>query len=158
MAISTNDALVKFGTQDTITTGTPSTVADGAFSVAGDVDSTWTNDDDAPEGAAVLKCQFDTTMPTVGSIGLYARLLNVQSTNDVNAPDGSFGEIYVGAFPIDFGVAAGTEFWTVIPGFAMPAVKSSQGIEWYIKNEDTGQTIGSSWALYITPKTVGPKA
>ena len=158
MAISTDASIWFFGTQGTITTGTPGTVADGAFSVAGDVDSTWTNDDDAPSGAAVLKCQFDTTMPTAGTIGLYARLLDIQSTNDANAPDSNFEVLLVGTFQIDFGVAADTDFYTFIDLFSIPSVKSAQGIEWYIKNEGTGQTIGQNWALYITPKAIGPHA
>lgn len=157
MAIGTNDAIWKFGTQDQIDS-TAGTVADGAFSVAADVDSTWTNDDDAPYGSAALKCQFDTTMPTVGSIGLYARLLNVQSTNDLNAVDANFEHEFVGSFPIDFGVANDVDFWTAIPLFEMPQAGASQAIEWYIKNEGTGQTIGASWALYVTPKSFGPAA
>lgn len=157
MAIETNDAIVKFGDQDQVDS-TAGTVADGAFSVAGDVDSTWTNSEEAPLGSAVFKGQFDTTMPTVGSIGLYARLLNVQSTNDVNEPDGSFEHIFVGSFPIDFGVANDVDFYTVIETFNMPAAGPAQAIEWYIKNEGTAQTIGTSWNLWITPKTEGPAA
>lgn len=157
MAIETNDAIVKFGTQDQVDS-TAGTVATGAFSVAGDVDSTWTNSEEAPLGSAILKCQFDTTMPTVGSIGLYARLLNVQSTNDINEPDANFEQIFVGSFPIDFGVANDVDFYTVIETFNMPAAGPAQAIEWYIKNEGTAQTIGTSWNLWITPKTEGPAA
>ena len=157
MAISTDATIWFYGTQDQIDS-TAGTVADGAFSVAGDVDSTWTNDDDAPYGSAVLKCQFDTTMPTVGSIGLYARLLNVQSTNDENATDASFAPHRVGTFAIDFGVAADTDFYTTIADFEMPQAGSGQAIEWYIKNEATGQTLGTSWNLWITPKAYGPHA
>lgn len=159
MAISTDAGIWFFGTQDEVTSGTPATVADGAFGLADQGASVnWTNDDDAPYGAAVLKCQFDTTMPTAGSIGLYARLHNVQSTNDVNAPDSNFNHVFVGVFPIDFGVANDTDFYTVIPTFAMPMIASAQRIDWYIKNVNTGQTIGVSWQLWITPKSLGPHA
>ena len=158
MTIGTADAIYKFGTQDEVTTGTPGTVANNAFSVAGDVDSTWSNDDDAPDGAAVLKCQFDTTMPTSGNIGLYARLLDIQSTNDAPIPDANYEEKYVGNFPIDFGVAADTDFYTHIHDFRMPMIGASQIIEWYIKNNGTSQTIGTDWKLWITPKTYGPSA
>ena len=158
MTISTGDIIVKFDTQDTITTGTPSTVANNAFSVAGDVDSSWTNAEDVEKSSAVLKLQFDTTMPTVGSVGLYARLLNVVSTNDLPIPDANFEEIYVGSFTIDFGESADTDFYTIIPDFKIPMVTSAQTIEWYIKNDGTAQTIGTDWALYITPKSVGQKA
>ncbi len=159
MAIGTNDAIFKFGTQDEVTSGTPATIANNSFGKA-DQGATvnWTNDDDAPLGAAVLKCQFDTTMPTLGSIGLYANLLNVQSTNDLNVPDANFEHIFVGSFPIDFGVAADVDFYTAIPLFQMPCIGTSQAIDWYLKNDNTGQTIGVSWQLWITPITEGPHA
>ena len=158
MAIGTDAAIWFFGTQDQVDDGTTSTVANDAFSVAADVDSAWTNDDDAPYGSAVLECQFDTTMPTVGSIGLYARLLNVQSTSDENAVDVNFSPNYVGTFIIDFGVANDVNFFTTIPLFSMPQAGAAQAIEWYIKNENTSQTIGIDWNLWITPKSLGPHA
>lgn len=159
MAVSTNDGIFKFGTQDEVTSGTPATIASNAFGKA-DQGATvaYTNDDDAPYGAAILKCQFDTTMPTVGSIGLYARLLNVQSTDDLNEPDANFKAIHVGEFQIDFGVAADTDMYLAIPFFQMPMIGSAQAIDWYIHNNATGQTIGVSWQLWITPLAIGPHA
>jgi hypothetical protein len=106
----------------------------------------------------VLKCQFDTTMPTVGSIGLYARPINIEGTNDAPVPDANFENYLVGVFPIDFGVAADVDFYTAIPVFQVPQMKASQEIEFYIKNEGTAQTIGASWNLWITPITDGPHA
>lgn len=156
MAISTDATIFFFGTQDTQTTGTPSTVSSGSFSDSDDTVTNWTNDDDAPLGAAVLKLQFDTTMPTVGNVGLYAMMLNIQSTNDIPQPDANFQAVFVGSFPIDYGQSADTDFYTVIPLFQMPSTYTSQAIQWYIKNENTGQTIGTDWALYITPITQGP--
>jgi len=157
MAIATGDVIVKFDTQDTVTTGTPGTVATTAFSVAGDVDSTWTNAEDVQKAAAVLKAQFDTTMPTAGAIHLYARLLDVQDTNDIPAPDANFKSVYCGTFEIDFGQSPDVDFYMIIPEFYIPMVKTAQIIEWYIHNDATGQTIGSNWALYITPKSTGQK-
>ena len=151
MTLGTDASIFFFGTQDEVTTGTPGTVADGAFSVAADVDSTWTNDDDAPFGAAVLKLQFDSTAPTVGSVGLYARLLDIQSTNDDPVPDANVDGHFVGSFKLDFGVAIDVDYHTSIPFFTMPMINTSQIIEWYIKNENTGETIGADWELYITP-------
>ena len=160
MAIGTDDAIWKFGTQDQVDS-TAGTVANDTFSVAGDVDSTWTNDDDAPFGSAVLKCQFDTTAPTVGSIGLYARLLNIEGTNDENEPDttnNGYSPNNVGTFLIDFGVANDVDMYLTIATFSMPQLGPAQAIEWYIKNEGTSQTIGTGWNLWITPKSLGPKA
>lgn len=157
MAISTNDAILKFGTQDEVTSGTPATIADGAYGKADQGASvSWTNTDDSPYGSAVLKCQFDTTMPTAGSIRLLAHLLNVQSTNDLNAPDANFPFIPIGTFPIDFGVANDVNFYTAIPFFQMPSMYTASAIDWYLHNNGTSQTIGVSWQLWITPTAFGP--
>ncbi len=160
MTIAADAGIFFFGTQDEVTSGTPATISDNAYGKA-DQGATvnWTNDDDAPFGAAVLKCQFDTTMPTVGLIALYAHVLNIQSTNDPGVPDANNENLgFVGVFLIDFGIAADTDFFTFIESFAMPAVGAAQAIDWYLKNDKTGQTIGVSWQLWITPKTIGPHA
>lgn len=159
MAIATNDAIYKFGTQDEVTSGTPATIANDAYGKA-DQGATvnWTNTDDAPLGAAVLKCQFDTTMPTVGTVGLYAHVLNIQSTNDPGVPDANNSQIFCGSFLIDYDIAADTDFYTFIELFRMPGLYTAQAIDWYLKNEGTAQTLGVSWQLWITPITEGPAA
>ncbi len=160
MTIGTNDGIYKFGTQDEVTSGTPATIADDAFGKADQGASVdWTNDDDAPFGSAVLKVQFDTTMPTAGSIGLYAHVKDIQSTNDAEVPDASNNIAgFVGSFLIDFGVANDVDFYTYIENFQMPAIGPAQAIDWYLFNNATGQTIGVSWQLWITPKALGPHA
>ncbi|KKM27705.1 hypothetical protein LCGC14_1572090 [marine sediment metagenome] len=158
MAIGTDAGIWFFGTQDVVDDTSTSTISSGSFSVAADAKLDWTNDDNAPYGSAVLECQFDTTMPTVGSIGLYAKLLNIQSTNDEGDTDGSYAPHFVGTFQIDFGVANDTNFFTVIDLFEMPQAGAAQAIVWFIKNEGTGQTIGVDWNLWITPKAFGPHA
>ena len=40
----------------------------------------------------------------------------------------------------------------------MPGLGAAQAIDWYLENAATGQTIGVSWQLFITPITEGPKA
>lgn len=161
MAIGTNDTIQKFGTQDEVTSisPAPSTVATGAFSGASDTVA-WTNDDDAPYASFLLKCQYDTTAPTdgQGSIDLYGRLLNVQSTNDLNTPDADFLMVHLGTFLIDWGVANDVDFYTPIPHAVLPNMKSSQEYEFYIQNNNGGQTIGASWQLWVTPFTYGPAA
>jgi hypothetical protein len=159
MSIGTDDAILKFGTQAEVTSGTPATIASNAYGKADQAGTVaWTNADDAETAAAVLKCQFDTTMPTVGRIGLYAHLLNVQSTNDLQVPSANFPHVFCGVFPIPFNVAADTDFYTAIPDFIIPSLASAQAIDWYLRNDSTGQTIGVSWQLWITPKAVGPHA
>jgi len=156
MAIGASDAIWKFGTQDEVTSGTPATIATTAYGKA-DQGATvnWTNSDNSMYGSATMKLQFDTTMPTVGSVALFAHLLNMQGTNDTGAPDANNPAKYVGSFVIDFGIAADTDFYATIPDFEIPQAGAAQAIDWYIKNEGTGQTIGVSWQLWITPKTPG---
>lgn len=157
MTIVTNDAILKFGVKDVIDS-TPGTIANNAFSVAGDVDSSWANTDDSQWGAALLLCQFDVAMPTVGSINFYARLLDVDGVNDMPVPSADYPHINVGAFPIDFGVTFDVNFYTMIPLFQMPMWQTNQIIEWYLKNDGTGQIIGTAWKLWVTSITLGPKA
>ena len=156
MAFVTNDAIKKFGTKDQVDASS-STVANNTYSVAADVDSTWANDEDADLGAAMIKCNFTGTMPTAGNIQLFARLLNVDGTNDMNVPDDNFQQIYCGTFAIDFGVSADVDFYSIIRSFEMPAFKSGQEIEWYIKNNGSLQTIDAAWNLWILPWGLGPK-
>lgn len=152
MAIGTDDAIEKFGTQDEATTGTPSAVADGSFSGSGDV-STWTNDDDAPRAVVLLNATFGTAPDADGFVNLYARLMNVQSTNDQDEPSGTFEHLWLGSFPTDEVTSAQ---WIAIE-VDLPNVASSQEYDFYIENQ-AGQQISSGWALYITPKTLGPHA
>lgn len=155
MAIGTDSVIVFWGTQDQIDDGTTGTVADGAFSEAS---SAWTNDDDAPFAQFILECQFDTTMPTVGAIDLYARPLNIQSTNEPGVPDVNNKSVLMGSFQIDFGVANDTNFFTVIEFAELPGFKTSQVYEFYFHNNATGRTIGIDWNLWVTPFTHGPHA
>lgn len=147
MAISTDSAIEVFGTQDTVTSSTAS-VADGAFSAQED---TWTNDDDAPLAAVVFEGTF-ASAPDAGSyVNLYGRLLNVQSTNDQDTPDGNYGHVYLGSFPLNDVTSA-----QYIPiDVRLPNQKTSQEYEFYIEN-GAGQTLSAGWDLYVTPKTYGP--
>lgn len=157
MTIGANDAIWKFGTQDEVTSGTPAAISSNGYGKADQGGTVaWTNDDDSIFASAVLKAAFSTTMPTVGSISLYAHVLNVQSTNDPPAPSANYPHILVGTFGIDFGTTAGTNFYTAIPEIRIPQLASGQAIDWYIRNDGTGQSIAASWQLWITPKTPGP--
>jgi len=157
MTIGTNDTKPKFGTQDSIDDGSTSTIANDAYSVAGDI-TEWTNDEDAPFANFILKCQFDTTMPTVGVIDLYARPTNIEGVNEAEVPDDNHPFIYIDSFPIDFGVANDVDFYTTIVGAVLPNFKTSQTYEFYLKNNASAQTMGVSWALWINPYTWGPSA
>jgi hypothetical protein len=157
MAIGTNDTLPKFGTQDQVDDGSTSTIANNAYSVAADI-SEWTNTEDAPFANFILECQFDTTMPTAGAIDLFARVKDIQGGNEPGVPSDSHRKIWLGTFAIDFLVSADTNFFTTIEHAKLPLFYTSQKIDFYLKNNGTGQTMGQDWNLWINPYTYGPSA
>jgi hypothetical protein len=155
MAIGTNASIYFWGTQDEVTSSA-GTVADGAYSSNTDIDA-WTNDDDAPMLSVTWKGQFDTTMPTVGSIDLYVALENVQSTNDEGDVDANNPIHYLGSFQIDFGVSADADFYAYlfVPQLP-PGIATSQQYHFFIHNNGSGQTMGTGWQLWVTPVALGP--
>lgn len=151
MTISTDDAIFKYGTQDKISVASTASVADGSKSVAGDVDSTWSNTDDAPIATYVLEATFATAPDTRSAVSLFARLLDFEGTNDMPIPDTNYDGIYLGAFVLD---NVTTAQYLVLPDAPIPSAETSQVIEFYIQN-DGGQTLSAGWDLWLTPKTFG---
>ena len=151
MAIGTDSTIVFTGTQDTVTS-TTSSVADGAYSVSGDI-TTWTADDDAPDAAITLASTF-ASAPDVGSVVLlFARKMNVEGTNDDNEPSDNFQHTYLGLFSLD--AVTSEQFCTI--DISMQVYKSSSEYDFYIKCM-AGQTMSAGWDAYPTPKTLGPHA
>lgn len=149
MAISTDSAIEFFGTQTTITSGT-SAITPGSFASAG----TWTNTDDAPVATMILESTF-AAVPTANIVvDLYARLLNIQSTNDQEIPTANYQHRYLGSFPVK---DQSTIQRTAID-VGLPNVDTQQEYEFYIRNNDDIDNINAGWNLYITPKTFGPHA
>lgn len=151
MAIGTDSAIHFFGTQDTVTSSS-SAVTNGAFSVAGDI-TTWTNDDDAPMASVTFEGTYSTAPGSNTVVNLFVRPMNVQSTNDGDAPDANFPHMYLGSFPLNDVTSA--QYITM--DVALPNYKTSSEYEFYIEN-DAGQTLSAGWDLYVTPKTLGPHA
>lgn len=151
MAIGTNDAVQKFGTQDSLD-NTSSAVLDGAFSVAADLLS-WTNDDNAKAASVVLQAPFVAAPATDGYINLFLRPLNIQSTNDSDVPTAIYSHVFVGSFPTRN--SATTQYIPI--DISLLNTKDSQEYELYIENQ-AGQTLPAGWVIYITPHTIGPHA
>ena len=151
MTIATGSAIEFFGTQTTVT-GTTATVADGAFSVTGDIVQ-FTNTDDAPQASVVAMLDWAVAPDANSSVNLYVRSMNIDSTNDQDVPDANYQNVYVGSFPINDVI---TNQYIPID-ISLPNTVSQQVYEFYIENQ-TGQTIQASWTLKVTPKTLGPHA
>ena len=153
MAITTNDAVEKFGIQDQVSlvAGTAA-VANNAFSVAGDVVSgNWTNTDDAAAGSMILECTFSVAPTASSVIHLYARLLDIVGTSDQQTPDADFNHVYLGSFPLNNNTTA-----QIIPiEIGLPNVKTSQIYQFYLENK-SGQSLPAGWKLWLTPKAIGP--
>ena len=151
MSVSTDAAIEFFGTQKT-ETGTTATVADGAYSITGDIVQ-FTNTYDAPQAAVVAMLDWSVAPDANSSVNLYVRLINIDSTNDQDVPDANFQHVYVGSFPIN---DVTTNQYIAID-ISLPNTASQQVYEFYIENQ-TGQTIQANWTLKVTPKTLGPHA
>lgn len=151
MAIGTDSAVEFFGDQDTLGTSSAA-VADAAFSIASDL-SIWVNDDDAPKASVVFKGTYASAPTANTTVDLYARLLNVQSTNDQDVPDANYPHAYVGSFPLN---DVTSEQFTAID-INLKNTLTSQNYEFYIQN-NAKQTLSAGWDLYVTPKTIGPHA
>lgn len=153
MAIGTDAAIEFFGTQDTLG-NTTSAVTDDSFSDGTNDLIAWTNDDDAFYASAILTFTTATTGDAGSVVNLYARLVDIQSTNDAEAPDANFPHTYLGSFPHN-NPSTAAQYAAI--DIRLPNVDTSQVYHFYIENK-TGQTISAGWDLYITPKAVGPHA
>lgn len=148
MAIGTDATIDFFGATDTVLSS-PSNIADTNFQGS----SAWTNDDDAPFAMFRLQTACSVAPAQGAYVNLYARPLNVDSTNDMPVPDASFAHLWLGAFPLDT-VTATQEI--LLGPVRLPNFKTSSEYEFYIENR-TGQTMtGASTNLAVTPMTYGP--
>lgn len=148
MAIGEGAAIDFFGTQDTVIT-TTGTIADDAFS--SDV-TDWTNDDDADQAVFVLGITFATAADTASFVNLYARLMNIDSTNDAETPDAGYKHYKIGSFPINDGT---TSAQYIAIKAKLPNTMSSQVYNFFLENK-TGQTASTGATLKVTPITKGP--
>lgn len=157
MAISTDSAIHFFGTQDTVTaTGGTSAVTNTNFSATGDVVSGgWTNDDDAPLAMFGLKFQYPSGTIVEDGVHLYARLMNIDGTNDEAQPDANYQQHYLGTFVPDTGLGATTDTYIALGPVALPNAYTSQVYEFYLENQ-IDVTMSAGWTLKVTPLTYGP--
>lgn len=152
MAISVNDGINKFDSATTVIT-TGSTIADGAFSLAGDV-TQQTDTNDVGIMVAVFTGSYSVAPNANSSVPIFARLMNIDGTNDQQTPDANFQNIYCGGFPLND--VTGSQTSRPIE-FAIPSVYTSQVVEYFIQNE-AGQPLSAGATVKVTPKTRGPKA
>lgn len=151
MAISTDATVLFYGTRDTLTT-TGSSTTDGSVTQANS--TVWTNDDDAPMASFDAVLTFGTGPTANSSVDLFARLMNINSTNDEDAPQTDFQQHYLGSFVLDNVTSAQ---YRAIGPIVLPNMMTSQDYQFYIQNNG-GQTLSANWSLFITPIAYGPHA
>jgi hypothetical protein len=149
MAITTNDAIVKYGTTRTLEANGAST-ANTVITQADDADySLVTHGNNAPDAEFVASFTFSVAPTENSTIDLYARELNIDGTGDVDVPEASaFRPKYIGSFVVN---NVTTLQYGKILAYDVPTEAS-----YYIYNNTTGQTISAGWTLKVTPRTVGP--
>ena len=149
MALSAGSAIEVFDTTTDVS-NTSAAVNATTYSVVGDI-TAFTNSDEAALFSAILECKFTTTQPADDdTITLYARPINILTTNDAPVPSAEYRHTYIGDFPIDDATAADTLMYLPLAGLKFPNVKANTEFEFYIYN-NTDQTITSGWKLHITP-------
>jgi hypothetical protein len=152
MAIGTDDAVDKYGTQDSLD-DTSGSIADTVMSVQGDLVA-WTNTDDATIAAVTFEGDFESAPDANSFVYFYARLINIVSTSDAETPDVvNYEHTFLGAFSLND--VATAQFVPI--DVRLPNQKTSQEYEFYIKN-GSGVSLDAGWDIHITPKTYGPHA
>lgn len=151
MTIASGDPVVKQGTQKTLE-------ANGAIAANDTMilanDSSYVRNaighDDAPDGKFVLSFTIGVAGTANTLIDVYVRRLNMDGTNNAQAPTTSFKQEWVGSFKYNNAV-------TGIQYAEFDAKNLPADGDYYINN-NTGQSIAAGWTLKVTPKTIGFKA
>lgn len=141
-----NEIKKVYGTQKTVSTSIAA-IANNAISAAVGTYSA-TDTLDYPDADFVLVVTF-ATAPTEGStIDLLVRPMDVQGTNDTEAPQATYQPHRIGTFVVDNVTAAQYLFCS---GFDLPKAG-----ELYLYNNTTGQSTSANASLYMTPRTLAP--
>jgi len=155
MAIGTDSAIEYFGTQDDLSGTATAAVADNAFSIINATTgmNTWTNDDDAVMAKVVLQANFAAAPDTSSVVNLYARPLNIESTNDPRVPTATNQHVHMGSFPLEDSTSA--QFIPLLISLLPTNFQTSQVYEFYLENK-SGQSMPAGWGFHIGPTAIGP--
>lgn len=151
MAISAGASIEFFGTEDLVTDGSTVTIPSGSYLNSNDV-AAWTNDDDAPMAAVIMRVDLQVTPSAGASIGIYTRLQDIDSTNDQAIPDANFEHYFIGAVPVDL-VSTAQYISTRV---RLPDTKTSQVHHFYIKNDTDRPIQSGGFDMWVTPISIGP--
>lgn len=134
-----------FGTQKTLEASGAS-IASGAIAQANDASySTASDGANYPDAEFAVSFAFGTAPTENGTLTLIARTLNIDGTNDAEAPEATRADRYIGSFVVN---NVTTTQYAVL--FARNVPREA---DYYLLNTGTGQTLSSGWTLKVTPMT-----
>lgn len=143
------ETIVVYGSAKTLEASGAS-IANNALAQADDAsyDAGGTDGNGFPDAEFVLTCAFGTA-PTEGtSIALYARPLNIDSTNDAEAPETTRPTVFIGSFTVNN--VTSTQYIVLNGIYAQGVPKIA---DYYLHNNGTGQTLSSGWKLVVIPRS-----
>lgn len=143
-----NEAIVKLGTPKTLEANGAS-ISNNAVVQADDASYSVSADGaNYPDVEFVLTATFGVA-PTEGTtIALYARPLNIDGTADAEVPEVARATYWVGVFVVNN--------VTTSQSMSIFARNVPREADYYLHNNNTGQTVSAGWTLKVTPRTVGP--
>ena len=146
----TSETIFVYGTQKTLEASGGS-CTNGAVVQANDASYDVVTDGlGYPDAEFAFRGQFGTVTNIENkSIDLYARVLNIDGTNDSPAPTSTYLEKYVGSFILQAS-AANTDQYLRCVGYDMPVTA-----DYYLCNT-SGQTLSAGWTLKVTPRSYKP--
>lgn len=144
------EMIVVLGTQKTLEANGAS-IANNALAQADDASYGIVADGSSyPHARFVLAGAF-ATAPTENTVlALYARPLNIDSTNDADAPETTRPVVFIGSFVVNN--------VTTTQYLAVDARNVPWEADYYIHNNGTGQTLSAGWTLKVTPYSFKPAA
>lgn len=145
-----NEAIVKLGTPKTLEANGAS-IVNNALAQANDATYGIAADGAYyPDAKFVLAATFATAPTENTTLALYARPINIDSTNDAEVPETTRPTVYIGIFAVN---DVTTAQYIELLAYNMP-----WEAEYYLHNNGTGQPLSAGWTLKVTPCTIGPAA
>lgn len=130
-----------------VSVASPAAVAVDAVSPISDSE-TWVNSNNAIEAAFVLTGTFAAAPAAAGTVDLYAKLLDLEGTNDSPDPATDYPHTLLGSFPI---TTLATQTVSLIA--PLDNTKLLQNYQFALGNS-TNQILNAGWALRVAPRAL----
>lgn len=140
------ETIIKLGTPKTLEANGAS-IANNTLAQADDASYSVASDGAYyPDAKFVLAATFATAPAEGTTLALYAQPLDIDGTNDADAPETARPTVFIGTFSVNNVTTA--QYIELL----------AQDVPWnasyYLHNNSTGQTVSAGWTLKVTPFTV----